>query len=77
MVIASGLRLCCVGLGMGAMGLYAGGRVLDSFLFGIGAADPPTLVTIALALVGVALLATWLPARRAARTSPMAALRRD
>jgi putative ABC transport system permease protein len=77
MVLGHGLRLVCVGLAVGAIGLFAGGRVLGSLLFGIGAADPTTLVAIALVLVLVALLASWLPARRAARTSPMGALRRD
>ena len=77
MVVGHGLRLAGVGLGMGAAGLLAGGRLLRSLLFGISSADPATMVVIAAVLMAVALLATWLPARRAARTSPMVALRRD
>ena len=77
MVVGHGLRLAGVGLAMGAAGLLAGGRLLRSLLFGISSADPATMVVIAAVLMAVALLATWLPARRAARTSPMVALRRD
>ena len=53
----------------------ASSRLLESFLFGVGADDPVTFVAAPVALVGVALVACWLPGRRAARIHPMDALR--
>jgi ABC-type lipoprotein release transport system permease subunit len=52
-------------------------RVISNLLYGIKATDPLTFVTIPLALVGVALLACYLPARRAAKADPLTALRHD
>jgi ABC-type lipoprotein release transport system permease subunit len=52
-------------------------RVMNSMLFGIGATDPFTFVAIPLVLLAVALLATYLPARRATRTDPIVALRAE
>ena len=50
-------------------------RFLKSFLFGVAAGDPVTLAAAALALVGISALASWIPARRAARVDPAGALR--
>jgi ABC-type lipoprotein release transport system permease subunit len=52
-------------------------RLLKSQLYGVSATDPLTFAAVALLLAGVALLACYVPARRAARTSPLAALRHD
>jgi putative ABC transport system permease protein len=51
--------------------------VLSALLFGVGTTDPLTYLAVSGGLGGVALLATWLPARRASRNSPMAALRAE
>jgi ABC-type antimicrobial peptide transport system permease subunit len=51
--------------------------LLESLLFGVGPRDPITLVTVSLVILTVALLAAWIPARRAARLDPIAALRTD
>jgi ABC-type lipoprotein release transport system permease subunit len=51
--------------------------VLQSLLFGVGARDPLTFVAVAALLGGVAILASWLPARRAARVDPLTAMRAE
>jgi putative ABC transport system permease protein len=77
MVIARGMRLVGLGVVVGAAALCAFGRLMASLLFGVTATDGPTFGLIAIVLVLVALVASWLPARRAARTSPMLALRSE
>jgi putative ABC transport system permease protein len=78
LVMGQGLRLALVGLAIGAVAALILARVLASFshlLYGVGASDPVTFVVVSLALTGVALLACYLPARRATRVDPMIALR--
>jgi len=77
MVLGSSLRVVLLGLCAGAAGALAGAQVLASQLYGVGARDPLTFVLIALLLAFVALLASALPALRAARIDPMAALRTE
>ena len=77
MVLGQGASLAAAGLVLGLVGALALTRFLAALLFGVGAADPATFATVALALGGVALLASYLPARRAARVDPMAALRTE
>jgi predicted permease len=75
LIIHGGLRLTLLGVALGLAGAFVLTRYLSSLLYSVKATDPLTFVGIALALTGVALLACWLPARRAARTDPIAALR--
>jgi putative ABC transport system permease protein len=75
MVLRQGLRLTLIGVVLGVAGALALTRVLASLLYGVSPTDPLTLVLVSLLLVGIALLASYLPARRAARIDPMAALR--
>ncbi len=75
MVIRQGVRMTLFGIGAGLVASFAFTRLLAKLLFGIGALDPLTLATVSLALLLVAVLATWLPARRAAAVDPMIALR--
>jgi predicted permease len=76
-VASEPVRLVAIGLVLGLGITLAGGRVVGSLLYGMRPTDPLTLAAVALVLLAVALLATWLPARRATRVDPMIALRAD
>jgi macrolide transport system ATP-binding/permease protein len=75
LVLRQGMRLATVGTGLGLLAAIASTRVLASVLHGISPTDLPTFVAISLLLGVVALIACWLPARRAAKVDPMVALR--
>jgi predicted permease len=78
LVLAQGLRLALVGLAIGTAAALILTRVLPSFshlLYGVGASDPLTFAVVSFALTAVALLACYIPARRATRVDPMIALR--
>jgi putative ABC transport system permease protein len=77
LVLGQGMRLVAVGLAVGLIGAWALSRVLVSQLYGITARDPVTYVAVAVLLAAVALLATYLPARRAAHVDPLIALRSE
>jgi putative ABC transport system permease protein len=77
LVIGQALRYAALGLGAGLVIALLFGRLLQNQLFGIDAHDPLTLAAVAALLGGVALLASWLPARRAVRVHPLEALRDD
>ncbi len=75
LVLQQGLTLALCGVTLGLAGAVAAARVLQSLLFGVRATDPLTFGAAALVLLAVALLACWIPARRAARVDPLVALR--
>ena len=75
MVLKQGLRLVAAGLATGLVLALAAARFLESLLFGVSGRDPLTFAVVPLVLAGVALLACLLPARRAMRLDPIAALR--
>jgi putative ABC transport system permease protein len=77
LIVGRGLRLVGAGLALGLAGSIAAARALSSFLFGVSATDPVTIASVALLLLGVAALASYLPARRALGVDPVAALRAD
>jgi ABC-type antimicrobial peptide transport system permease subunit len=74
-VLGDGARIAGAGLGFGVICALALGFALRSQLFGIGVVDPLSLVAVVAVLAVTALVACWLPARRAARTAPIEALR--
>jgi putative ABC transport system permease protein len=77
LVMKQGLRLVLLGLALGLAGTYALTRLLGRLLYGVSAADAPTFAVITLLLLLVALLACWIPARRAMRVDPLVALRNE
>jgi putative ABC transport system permease protein len=75
MVLRWGIVLVGTGIAAGLAGAFAVGGLLKRFLFGVGSSDPLTLAAVAAVLAAVALLACYVPARRATRVDPMEALR--
>jgi predicted permease len=77
LVLGQSLRMVAIGLLVGTAGALALTRLMDSLLFGVGARDPWTYGTVALILAGVAVVASALPAIRAARVDPIRVLRTE
>jgi predicted lysophospholipase L1 biosynthesis ABC-type transport system permease subunit len=77
LVVRNGLMLVAGGIALGLAGAFGAGRLVASFLFGVRPADPITLVSVPLILLAVALLASVVPARRAAAADPMTSLRAE
>jgi predicted permease len=77
LVVIDGLRLTLLGLGFGLAGALAATGLLSSLLYGVKPHDSSTLISVALLLAAVALLASYIPARRATTVDPMAALRHE
>jgi putative ABC transport system permease protein len=77
MALGEGMHIVISGLAIGLAGAMIVTRVYSSMLFGIGPADPATFVSVSGILAGVALLACFLPARRATRVDSLVALREE
>ncbi len=77
LVFGSALKLALVGCAIGLVGTLAASRLLHSFLFGVSAFDPLTLSVAVLGVLALAIVASWLPAYRAASVDPIKALRAD
>ena len=77
MVMRETLGLVACGILLGVPGALTGGRMISARLFGVRAMDPPTIAASSLLMIAVAALAGFLPALRAAKVDPMAALRHE
>jgi putative ABC transport system permease protein len=77
MVVWRGMRLTLAGVAIGLLAAFGLSRLIARWLFGVQAADPVTFLIVPLTVAIVALLASWLPARRASRIDPIIALRSD
>src|SRR6185503_9821219 len=75
LVVGQGMKVVAAGLAAGAIAAFGLTRFIASRLYGISPTDPWVLAIVSMLLVLTALLACWLPARRAAKTDPMEALR--
>jgi putative ABC transport system permease protein len=77
LVLARALRVVAAGVMLGLGGAFGVTRVLQRFLFGVTPTDPIAFTVVTLALMAVGLTAAWMPARRATRIDPVAALRAE
>jgi putative ABC transport system permease protein len=77
MVLRQGMRTVAIALALGLGAAFAATRLLETQLYGVTATDPLTFVAVPVALGAIALLACYLPARRASRVDPLIALRSD
>jgi ABC-type antimicrobial peptide transport system permease subunit len=75
MIIKNGMLLTCVGALIGLAAAFLSTRLMASLLFGVGPTDPLTFLCVPIALIAVAALASYIPARRAAKVDPIVALR--
>jgi len=75
MVLRQGIPLVAIGLLTGLAAAFAGTRLLADLFYGVTPSDPVTYTAVATLLLAVALLACWIPARRATQVSPLVALR--
>jgi len=76
-VLGNGLRLTLAGVALGLIAAFGLTRLIRSLLFGVAAADAITFAAVAVLLVAIAVLASWLPARRAAAVDPLVAMRAE
>jgi predicted permease len=77
MILGHGLKLVLTGVGLGVTAAFAVTRVISNLLFGVTATDPQVFVAVPLLLIAVAMLASYLPARRALKVDPIIALRNE
>jgi putative ABC transport system permease protein len=77
LIVSHGMRMALIGIALGLAGAFALTPMLASLLLGVGATDPGAFAGVAVLLVAVALLACYIPARRASRVDPLVVLRRE
>ena len=77
LVLNHGLKLTLIGAALGIVGAYLTTRAITAVLYGVSATDPLTFISVSVLLIGVALLACYVPARRATKVDPLVALRNE
>ncbi|HEX6044624.1 MAG TPA: FtsX-like permease family protein, partial [Pyrinomonadaceae bacterium] len=77
LVLSHGLKLTMIGAAIGLLGAYLATRAIRSVLYGVSATDPLTFGFVSVLLIGVALVACYVPARRATKVDPLVALRNE
>ncbi len=77
LVLSHGLKLTVIGAALGLFGAYLATRAITSVLYGVSATDPLTFGLVSLLLIGVALVACYVPSRRATKVDPLIALRSE
>jgi putative ABC transport system permease protein len=77
LILGQGMRLGVIGVTLGIAGAVLATRLLETMLYGVSGSDPVALGAAGTLLLGAALLASWLPARRASRVDPIVALRQE
>jgi predicted permease len=77
LILRQSVQVTMIGVGLGLTGALAGGRLIETLLYKVSPRDPVVIGSVTLLLTAIALVACWLPARRAARLSPLDALRID
>jgi putative ABC transport system permease protein len=77
MIVGNGTLLACTGVSIGLAAAFLLSRLVASLLYGVGPTDPLTFLCAPIALIAIAVLASYLPARRAANVDPVVTLRRD
>jgi putative ABC transport system permease protein len=77
LILGQSLRLVAIGLALGLFASLVVTRLLTNFIYGVTATDPTTFLAVSVLLIAVALLAGFVPARRAAAIDPLTALRVD
>ncbi len=77
LVLSHGLKLTIIGAAIGLFGAYLATRAITSVLYGVSATDPLTFGFVSVLLIGVALVASYVPARRATKVEPLTALRNE
>jgi ABC-type antimicrobial peptide transport system permease subunit len=77
LVLRQGIRLVLIGVGLGIVVSLAAGTLISNQLYGVSRTDPAVIGCVALILLTAAVLASWLPARRASRVAPSVALRAE
>ena len=75
MILRQGLIIVAAGVALGLVGAFAAAQLVGDFLVGVSPTDPATFIGVSMMLAGVALLASYIPARRATKVDPMVALR--
>jgi ABC-type antimicrobial peptide transport system permease subunit len=77
LVIGQGMRVVAVGMAVGLVGAVLLSRLMTTVVYGVRVTDPLTYAAVALLLAGVALVASYVPARRATRVDPLTAMRTE